>query len=222
MSRKAVIALVVIALIAAAGIAWHVMNKSGASVEGAMAAVTNGQYGITARDMTQGSPTAKVVVIEYAAPICPHCAHFNATVMPLLKKNYIDTGKVLYVLRVFPLAAADGVAEKLGRCLPRAKYFPFMDQLFANQSKWDPEFGITDVRGGLLEQAKLQGMSEDKFNACLADTKEDAAINKVAADGQAKYNIDHTPTIIVNGTVQDGAAEWDKLKAILDMALAGK
>ena len=222
MSRKAVIALVVIALIAAAGIAWHVMNKSGTSAEGAMAAVTNDRYGITARDMTQGDAKAKAVVIEYAAPICPHCAHFNATVMPLLKKNYIDTGKVLYVFRVFPLAAADGVAEKLGRCLPRAKYFPFMDQLFANQSKWDPEFGITDVRGGLLEQAKAQGMSEDQFNACLADTKEDAAINKVAADGQTKYNIDHTPTIIVNGTVQDGAAEWDKLKATLDMALSGK
>jgi protein-disulfide isomerase len=222
MSRKAVIALVVIALIAAAGIAWHVMNKSGASVEGAMAAVTNDQYGVTARDMTQGNAKAKVVVIEYAAPICPHCAHFNATVMPQLKKQYIDAGKVLYVFRVFPLQAADGVAEKLGRCLPRAKYFPFMDQLFANQPKWDPEFGVTDVRGGLLEQAKLQGMSEDQFNTCLADTKEDAAINKVAADGQAKYNIDHTPTVIVNGTPQDGAAEWDKLKAILDMALAGK
>lgn len=221
MSRKAVIVLVVIALIAAAGIAWHVMNKS-PGVEGAMAAVTNDRYGITARDMTQGDAKAKVVVIEYAAPICPHCAHFNATVMPLLKKNYIDTGKVLYVFRVFPLAAADGVAEKLGRCLPRAKYFAFMDQLFANQPKWDPEYGVTDVRGGLLEQAKAQGMSEDRFNACLTDTKEDAAINKVAADGQAKYNIDHTPTIIVNGTVQDGAAEWDKLKAIIDLALAGK
>jgi protein-disulfide isomerase len=97
-----------------------------------------------------------------------------------------------------------------------------MDQLFANQTKWDPEFGITDIRGGLLEQAKLQGMSEDQFNTCVADTKEDAAINKVAEDGQNKYKIDHTPTIIVNGTVQDGAAEWDKLKAILDMALAGK
>jgi len=221
MSRKAVIALVVIALIAAAGIAWHVMNKP-SGVESAMAAVTNGQYGVTARDMTQGSPTAKVVVIEYAAPICPHCAHFNATVMPQLKKNYIDTGKVLYVFRVFPLQAADGVAEKLGRCMPRAKYFPFMDQLFANQPKWDPEFGVTDVRGGLLEQAKLQGMSEEQFNTCIADTKEDAAINKVAEDGQTKYKIDHTPTIIVNGTVQDSAAEWDKLKAILDLALAAK
>ena len=222
MSRKAVIVLVVIALIAAAGIAWHVMKKTPGAAEGAMAAVTNDRYGITARDMTQGDAKAKVVVIEYAAPICPHCAHFNATVMPLLKKNYIDTGKVLYVFRVFPLAAADGAAEKLGRCLPRAKYFPFMDQLFANQPKWDPEYGVTDVRGGLLEQAKQQGMSEDQFNACLTDTKEDAAINKTAADGQTKYNIDHTPTIIVNGAVQDGAAEWDKLKSVLDMALSGK
>ena len=64
--------------------------------------------------------------------------HFNNEIMPEIKKSYIDTGKVLYVFRVYPIGAPDGVAEKLARCMPKAKYFPFMDQLFRTQPEWDP------------------------------------------------------------------------------------
>jgi len=224
LSRKAVVALVVVVLLAGAAAVYYLLNRpveSPAATDAASVSAT-GNYVITARDMTMGNPKAPVVLIEYAAPICPHCAHFNATVMPLLKQQYIDTGKVFYVFRVFPLQAADGVAEKLARCLPKEKYFPFMDQLFAHQQEWDPEFGVQDVRGDLLKQAQTAGMSEAQFNTCVADGSQDGAINQVAADGQSRYNIDHTPTIIVNGTPQDGGAEWDKLKSILDVAQAGK
>lgn len=185
-------------------------------------AAGSGGADVSAHDMTLGNPKAPVVLIEYAAPTCPHCAHFNATVMPLLKKEYIDTGKVYYVFRVFPLQPADGAAEKLARCLPARKYFAFMDLLFANQPKWDPEYGVSDVHGGLLGLAHQLGMTDDQFNRCLADTKQDAIINQVAAQGQAKYNIDRTPTLILNGTPQQDATEWNTLKPILDMALASK
>jgi protein-disulfide isomerase len=221
MSRKTWIILgVVVALLA--GGAWYFLADSGDSV--AAAAQTGTKDPITAHDMTMGNPAAKVVFIEYAAPMCPHCAHFNNDILPDIKKAYIDTGKVFYVFRVYPIGAPDGVAEKLARCLPKAKYFPFMDQLFHSQQQWDPEFGVQDVRGALLQQARIAGMSEEQFNACTTDTKEEAMINQVASDGQARYNITGTPTMVVNGVnVSPGMVPTlEQMKGYLDKALAGK
>ena len=139
---------------------------------------------------------------------------------PQLKQNYIDTGKVFYVFRVLPIRPEDGAAEKLARCQPRGKYFAFIDMLFRNQPKWDSEFGVTDVRGGLLELSKSAGMSEADFDKCIADTKEDEVINKVAQDGMEKYGIESTPSIVINGTLRKDMAEYDALKAELDKELA--
>jgi protein-disulfide isomerase len=209
-----------VALALIAGGAWYFLGNSSDGVA-AQASVSDP---ITDQDMTMGNAKAKVVLIEYAAPMCPHCAHFNNEIMPGIKTSYIDTGNVFYVFRVYPIGAPDGVAEKLARCMPKAKYFPFMDQLFRNQQQWDPEFGVTDVRGALLQQARLAGMSEGQFDACVADTKQDAIINKVAADGAARYNISGTPTLIVNGKVVTPGMvpSLAQMRSALDNALAGK
>ena len=222
MARKTWIILGVAVALLAGGGAWYFLGGSGDSAVAAPQAGANN--GITDHDMTMGNPAAKVVFIEYAAPMCPHCAHFNNEIMPDIKKSYIDTGKVFYVFRVYPIGAPDGVAEKLARCMPKAKYFPFMDQLFHNQQQWDPEFGVQDVRGALLQQARTAGMSEGQFDACIADTKQDAIINKVAADGMEKYKITGTPTLIVNGTVVTPGMvpSLEQMRSALDAALAGK
>jgi protein-disulfide isomerase len=221
MSRKSWMVLSVVALLIAGGGAWYFL---GGSSDGAAAAQANANDPITDHDMTMGNPKAKVVFIEYAAPMCPHCAHFNNEIMPDIKKAYIDTGKVFYVFRVYPIGAPDGVAEKLARCMPKAKYFPFMDQLFHNQQQWDPEYGVQDVRGALLQQARIAGMSEEQFNTCTTDTKEEAVINQVARDGQAKYNIGGTPTIVVNGVnASPGIVPTlEQMRGYLDAALASK
>lgn len=221
MSRNTVIALVAAAVVAA-GAAVFFLNKQGASTPAIAADVKGSNYTITPDDMTLGNPKAKVVLIEYAAPRCPHCAHFNETTFPPLKTNYIDTGKVFYVFRVLPLGAGDGVAEKLARCLSRDKYFPFMDRLFRNQREWDDEYGVTDVRGGLLKQASAFGMSEAQFDACITDTKRDAIINQVAQDGVDRYGLNSTPSLVINGVLTPNVAEYPQLKAALDAALAGK
>ena len=221
MSRKAVIALVAVAVIAAGALVWHINSQQGPAP--AIAADVKGSnYTITPDDMTLGNPKAKVVLIEYAAPRCPHCAHFNEETFPPLKANYIDTGKVLYVFRVLPLGAGDGVAEKLARCLPRDKYFSFMDRLFRTQREWNDEFGVTDVRGGLLKQAQASGMTEAQFDSCLADTKRDAIINQVAQDGVTRYGLNSTPSLVINGVLTPNVAEYDQLKIALDAALAAK
>jgi protein-disulfide isomerase len=218
MSHKSWIILAVVVALVAGGGGWYFLGGSSDSA----AAAAQARDPITEHDMTMGNPKAKVVFIEYAAPMCPHCAHFNNDIMPEIKKTYIDTGKVFYVFRVYPIGAPDGVAEKLARCMPRAKYFPFMDQLFHNQQQWDPEYGMQDVRGALLQQARIAGMSEEQFNSCTADTKEEAVINQVASDGQARYNIGGTPTIVVNGVnVSPGMVPTlEQMRGFLDAALA--
>ncbi len=222
MSRKAIIAAVVIAVVAVgAAIVWH-LNGQSAATPALAADVKGANFVVTPDDMTMGNPKAKVVLIEYAAPRCPHCAHFAEETFPPLKKNYIDTGKVFYVFRVLPLAAADGVAEKLARCQPREKYFAFMDNLFRTQREWDDMYGVTDVRGGLLKQSQKFGMTEAQFEACIADTKRDAIINQVAQDGVERYGISSTPSLVINGKLAPDTAEYGALSAALDAELAKK
>jgi protein-disulfide isomerase len=171
-------------------------------------------------DRTLGSPTAAVTFLEYAAPACPHCAHFNETIFPLLKKNYIDTGKVYYILRIFPIMPADGAAEAIARCLPADKYFWFIDLMFRNQKTWDPEYGVTDVRGGLIQVARIAGMTTEKVDQCIANKDEQDRINQVAQDGELKYSINAVPVFIINGTVwETGGVDWPKLKEKLDSLL---
>ena len=229
MLRKQILIGLGAAVVIALGIAaYFVLSPSS---DATAAAGTGPNYTITPHDRTQGNPKAKVVLIEYAAPSCPVCAAFNAQTFDQLKKDYIDTGKVFYVFRIFPLRPDDGAAEKIARCLPEDKYFSFIDLLFRNQPKWDVEYASENpalqtpdgVRAGLITLGRIAGMSADEVNKCMANTSEDDIINKVASDGEAKYNIQGTPTIVVNG-VSQGARffPYDDLKKILDSALAGK
>jgi protein-disulfide isomerase len=174
-------------------------------------------------DRTMGSSQAPITIIEYAAPMCPHCARFNAEVVPLLKANYIDTGKVFYIFRVFPIAAADVPAEALARCQPADKYFDFIDLLFRNQAKWDPEYSVTDVHGALVSLSRIAGMSEEQADACMNNQDEQKRIMAVAQDASTRYGISGTPTLIINGEVeQAGGMPWTTLKSKLDSLLAKK
>jgi protein-disulfide isomerase len=174
-------------------------------------------------DRTLGSSNAPIKFLEYAAPSCPHCAHFDETVFPLIKQKYIDTGKVFYIFRSFPLNPSDGAAEAIARCLPADKYFWFLDLLFRNQKTWDPEYGITDIRGGLIRVARIAGMTAEKVDQCIADKNEQDRINQVAQDGEQKYNIQGTPTFVIEGeVVQAGEATWPELQKKLDSLLSKK
>jgi protein-disulfide isomerase len=218
-SRKPLLAVLGLAvLIAAAAIAWN-MGLFGTSGEPASAK----GYDITPSDRTMGNRNAKVVLIEYAAPTCPICANFNANNFPPLKTKYIDTGKVFYVFRVFPLRPDDGSAEKIARCLPEDKYFTFIDLLFKNQPKWDWEFGISPqgVHDGLILLGRIAGMSSEQVDQCMVNKAEDDRINTVAADGQSRYSITGTPTFILNGVnIGSGNIPFDSMSKLLDTELA--
>jgi protein-disulfide isomerase len=212
------IVLGLVVLIAAAAIGWN-MGLFGGSTT---AADTKG-YELVPSDRTLGNRNAKVVLIEYAAPSCPVCANFNAQNFPRLKAQYIDTGKVFYVFRIFPLRADDGLAEKIARCLPEDKYFAFIDLLFKNQPKWDVEYGVPQagVRDGLVLLGRIAGMSEEQVDQCMVNKAEDERINKVSSDGESRYSITGTPTFILNGTsIGSGNIPFDTMSKLLDTELA--
>jgi protein-disulfide isomerase len=223
-SRKQIlIALGVVVLVGLGIAAWRFLTPAPAPMA---TAITGANFEVAPSDHTLGDPKAKVVLIEYAAPVCPHCARFNENVFQQIRKAYVDTGKVLYVFRVFPLHPSDVAAEKLATCMPKDKYFDFIDILFRNQAKWDFEYGVQDIQGGLREMAKLGGMDQAKADACMASTAEEERINKVAIDGQSRYAINSTPSILVDGELQPPpfASEWtfEALSEILNARLAAK
>lgn len=181
-------------------------------------------YTIAADDHTMGKRNAPITVIEYAAPTCPHCAHFDANVFPTLKASYIDTGKVFYVFRVFPLHPSDGAAEAMARCQPKDKYFQFIDLLFQNQAMWDWENGVQDIHAGLVKVGRIAGMSPQQVDSCIGNQTVQDNINKVAQDGQTRYNITGTPTFVVNGSVdrQGNMVAVESMQTYLDGLLAKK
>jgi protein-disulfide isomerase len=223
MNRKQlVIGLVVIAIVALGVAAWLLYGPSSDDAVAQSPAPDRLQVQLTPYDRHMGSPKAPILMVEYAAPSCPWCARFDMTLFPQLKKNYIDTGKVYYVLRVYPRGGADIGAEAIARCLPLSNYFQFIDLLWRNQDKWDPENGVQDVHAGLVQMGSQAGLSTAKIESCLADTAAAERASQVGQDAQTKYNIESVPTFIINGQMHQNFTDWQSLQRLLDSMLAEK
>jgi hypothetical protein len=104
--------------------------------------------------------------------------HFNNEILPAIKKEYIDTGKVFTSSASFRSALRTAWRKNWRAACPRPNIFPSWINCSKSQPQWDPEYGVQDVRGGLLQQAKIAGMSEEQFDKCNADTKEESIINQ--------------------------------------------
>jgi protein-disulfide isomerase len=216
MSRKyLLVGLVVVALGLLGAAAWYVFFA--APTESAIPDANQTQaVKLTDFDRTMGSSKAQIQIVEYAAPTCPHCAHFDMDVFPLLKENFIDKGKVYYILRIFPLSPADVAAGAMARCLPPDSYFQFLDLLWRNQDKWDPEFRVPDVHAGLVDMGRIAGMSADKVDSCIANQAVSQKITQIGQDGSTIYGINSVPTFIVNGQVRQFTGDWDAMQTYLN------
>ena len=179
---------------------------------------------VTAQDHVMGSANAPVTTIEYFAQACSVCARFDMEVFPQLKAKYIDTGKVRYVMRLFPLFPIDGPSYKLALCVPPDQFFHATDVLFRSQPQWDSaEYPGADPASGLMQAARALGVSEAKAKACMTSSAEDAAINQVAKDGFERYQISGTPTIVINfKKVEMQRNSWEETQAAIEAALAAK
>ena len=142
-----------------------------------------------------GREDAPVSIIEYASATCPHCANFHKHTYPLLKSEFIDTGKVRFAMREFPLDDLSLAAFMVARCAPEDRYFPVVDVLFERQQVWSRN----DPRGELLKIARQAGMTEKDFEACLTNQTIGEGIVETRNQGQAKLGVNSTPTFFING-----------------------
>jgi protein-disulfide isomerase len=157
-------------------------------------------------DHILGKPDAPNIIIDYFSLTCPHCANFNAAVLPAIKREWIDNGSTKLIMRHFPSDQIATHASLLAECAGPAKFYDSLDVLFRAQVDWltaeNPEAEMAKAL------AKL-GVTPDAAKACLAD---DRLLDKVIADvqsGQALH-VNSTPSLFINeqfyGMPADGAA----------------
>lgn len=187
------------------------------------AADPRGDFELKPGDRMQGSRNAPVVLIEYASFSCSHCAAFHEEVVPALKKNYIDNGKVLFVLRQFPRNPEDALAEKMARCAPAGRYFDFADRIFRDQAQWAPGFGGKNARAELTRIGQQLGLQPAAIARCMDSTADDARINAVAEEAEKRYVLEGTPHLVINGKPQpSGGIPFAGLSKLLDQAAQGR
>jgi protein-disulfide isomerase len=216
------IGLVVIAVVAMA-VAGYFAFFTGSGTDAAASAPDPMAITLGKDDRTLGSPKAPLTVVEYAAPSCPICAHFEMDMLPQFKQRYIDTGKIFFVFRVFPLRAVDVAAEAMARCLPEDNYFQFLDMMYRNQSKWDPDgYEIPDQHAALLEMGRIAGMNSQQVDTCIADQAAAKRIEQVGTYAQTNYGINGTPTFVVKGQLHMPFRDFDDVRSFFDPLVAKK
>lgn len=169
-------------------------------------------------DVALGASSAPVTIVEYASMTCVHCAGFYATTFPDLKSKYIDTGKVRFILREFPLDPLAAAGFMLARCAGDDKRNAIVDLLFAQQKNWAFTDKPLDALAGLLKQT---GMSQNSFDACLKNQALYDKIAKVHDRAAEKFGVTATPTFFINGKKQKGEILPDALDKLLDPFLKG-
>ncbi len=163
-------------------------------------------------DMTLGAADAPVTTIEYASMTCPHCAAFHGTTYKALKTKYIDTGKVKFIFREFPLDGLALRASMLARCAGKERFFPMVDVLFAQQMNWSR---APDPIAALAKIGRLGGVGPARFEACMKDQSlYDVVLNNRLA-GEKKHEISSTPSFVINGDKVSGNRTIEDFDRIL-------
>ena len=162
-------------------------------------------------DRILGSAEAPITLSEYSSLTCPHCAAFHADALPRIKETWIADGRLRLVYRHFPLDGLALRAAAVANCIEGPRYFGFLDLLFKGQKQWAKS---SDPLKALGQIARLAGLSQEKFEACANDEAELDRILERRQDGIQTYDVQSTPTLIVNGRKVNGARGFEYLEKI--------
>ena len=171
-------------------------------------------------DIALGKADAPITIFEFASLTCPHCAEFDAETLPKVRADWIDTGKARLIFRDYPLDQNALKAAVIAHCVPENQFFNFIDVLFKNQVNW-AEGSTDEVTQALMRIARLGGLSEDKFNACLNDKALSDRILDERLTAQNQYGVNSTPTFFVNGKKVVGALPYEQFDQELAAAMPG-
>ena len=164
-------------------------------------------------DMSIGDPNAPNVVVEYASMTCPHCADFHQKLLPDLKTKYVDTGKVRFIFREFPLDKLAALASMVARCSGKEGYFPMIESLFKSQEIWA---GAEDPMPKLFDVAKQGGFSQEKFDQCVEDQDLFDKIVQVRKRANESFKVNSTPSFFVNGKPLEHPEDVEDFAALLE------
>jgi protein-disulfide isomerase len=207
-------ALSLAALAAASAFAPQALISQ-AMAQGSVAALV--AQPVSLPDMALGSANAPVTITEFASMSCPHCAAFEQNVFPMIRSKYIDTGKVRYVFREFPLDIKAAAASMVARCMAGGdaeKFFSAIDVMFKQQDQL-----MTDTQESLKRIGGQAGMSGDAVEACV---KNQATLDKLSADekfANETLKVDATPSFFINGEMSKGAMSFEEMEQKIKAAL---
>ncbi len=162
-------------------------------------------------EISLGNPKG-VTVVEYGSLTCPHCAAFDHEVMPQIKTNYIDTGKVHYIFREFSRNPLDEAAFIIARCVGEDKVFPTIELLFAEQEKWA---FVDNPLDALITAVRPTGLTKEKAMACLQDQSKADAMQQIVKTAVDTVKVTGTPTFVIDGKVYGGEISYKDFEAIL-------
>jgi protein-disulfide isomerase len=164
-----------------------------------------------------GRDDAPVTIIKYESLTCPFCRKFQADVFPVLKREYIDTGKVRFILREFPIGMQSGAATIAMRCAPAEKRFALYDKFMAQQAAWVSQEVRRDP---IFKIASQVGMNRADFDACYENRSMIAALNQIKERGRT-LGVIGTPNFFVQGKLIKGTLDMAKIRELVDPMLAG-
>lgn len=168
-------------------------------------------------EMSWGSPNAPVTLIKYMSLTCPYCKRFHAEVYPVLKREYIDTGKVRFIMREFPIGKSSGTATVALRCASPDKYLDLYGRFLSQQDQWVSQEVRKDA---IFRVAAQSGVTADQFNACMANQALVSQLNAVKERGR-KLGVIGTPNFFVNGRLVKSTMGVAELRALVDPIIAG-
>ena len=165
---------------------------------------------------TIGEKKAPIKMIEFASLTCGHCAKFHNEVFPLIKQNYIDTGRIHFTYNDFPLDKYALKASVIARCSGNEKFFNFLKVLYNKQKDWTR---TQDPFKSLLKIAKLGGLKNDEIKVCVGNKSIEDGLLKQRLNSTKNFDIKATPTIYINGEKYNGDLTYEALKLKIDSLL---
>jgi protein-disulfide isomerase len=211
LSRRAALAATVLIALCAFGARSAPPPNEAPNTQSDIAALLARSVGLP--DMVLGSANAPITVVEYSSLTCPHCAAFAENVFPMLRQKYIDTGKVRFVSREFPLDLKAAAASILARCIAKddaPKFFEVTMMMFHRQQEL-----VEHTTDTLTDIGAKYGMSQPDVESCV---KSDAALDKLQADQNFAYGqlkVEATPTFFINGEKVKGSMSFEEFEARL-------
>lgn len=167
-------------------------------------------------DIIEGSDTAPITIVEYYSLSCGHCANFHLHDLPIIRKKYIETGRVRLIKREYPYDSRATAGFMLARCAPKAQYNALIDVLYDKFMSWVP---VADALPPLEKIARLSGFTTENFKACLQNEDLLKKVNSSFERGRNEFGVTASPTFFINGEKYVGAFTADELSKILDSLL---